>query len=425
MQSTYSNPLKNPKILFFDLETNGLDPDVIHCLVTMDGDGVVRRYNHAEEGNLREGLDTLAEADYLVGHNIIAYDLQVIHSLYPDWRTQACVRDTLVCSRLAWAHLRDLDFKRKDFPRELIGRHSLKSWGARLGYPKFSYGEEEEAWVRWSAEMEDYCVRDVEIVFRLFQEFIKQDISESAIELEHEIHDICEVMTWKGIYFDREKAEKLYARLLCEKDQLEMALQDLFPPKQIQMKTKVKEVPFNPGSRLQIAERFQAQGWKPTNYTPDGRPQINEGILTTLSKTYPEAETLNRYLLIQKRIGQLAEGPNSWLGMCDESNRIHARVISCGGTVSHRMAHHSPNIGQVPNPNAEFGTECRSLFCVPHGYRMVGTDLASIELRMLAHAMAHWDDGRYAKEVESGDPHQATADAVGVTRSEGKRSTSP
>ena len=51
---------------------------------------------------------------------------------------------------------------------------------------------------------------------------------------------------------------------------------------------------------------------------------------------------------------------------------------------------------------------------------MVGTDLSSIELRMLAHAMAYWDNGKYAKEVEEGDPHQATADALGISRPEGK-----
>ena len=258
MNTSYATTLEKPRVLFFDIETNGLQPDVIHCLVTMDEDGDIRRYNHAEEGNLRDGLETLKEADLLIGHNIIGYDLQVIHSLYPAWTTKACVRDTMVCSRLAWPHLRDLDFKRRDFPREMIGSHSLKAWGVRLGFQKFGYGEQEDAWVRWSKEMEDYCVRDVEITHRLFRDFIDQKVPPGAVELEHEIHDICEVMTWRGFYFNREQAEKLYARLLAEKDQIEAKLQELFPPKEIQLKTKVKLQPFNPGSRLQIANRFNA-----------------------------------------------------------------------------------------------------------------------------------------------------------------------
>jgi DNA polymerase-1 len=421
LSTTYStNESHKPTVLWFDIETDGLEATVIHCLVTLDEDGNLRRYNHAEDGNLREGLKTLEDADLLIGHNIIGFDMQVIHRLYPGWHTKACVRDTLVCSRLAWPHLRDLDFKRKNFPRELIGSHSLKAWGIRLGYEKYAYAEQDNAFEGWTKDLEDYCARDVEITHRLFRSFLEESIPDSAVELEHEIHDICELMTVKGIYFNREEGEKLYARLLAKKDQLEMELQTLFPPRRVELKTKVKEVPFNPGSRLQIAERFRDKGWTPKEFTSEGRPAINEGVLTELAKTYPEAASLNQYLLIQKRIGQLAEGPNSWLGLCDEDNRIHARVISCGGTISHRMAHHSPNIGQVPNAHAAFGTECRSLFCVPEGSVMVGTDLSSIELRMLAHLMAYWDNGRYAQEVANGDPHQATADAVGVSRPQGK-----
>lgn len=418
---TYSVGTERPKLLFFDLETDGLDPTCIHCLVTMDEDGDIHRYNHAKEGNLRDGLTALRTADLLIGHNIVSYDLQVIQTLYPSWHTSAALRDTLVCSRLAWPHRRDLDFKLKDYPRDLIGSHSLKAWGVRLGYEKYAYGEKEDAWKQWSEEMEDYCVRDVEITRRLWALFLEEGIPEDALELEHEIHDICEVMTWRGFYFDREGAEKLYARLLAEKDQLAMKLQEIFPPQKIQMKTKVKEVPFNPGSRVQIAERFREQGWTPTEFTPDGRAKINDVILSELSDAYPEAGPLNRYLLIQKRIGQLADGKHSWLGACDEENRIHGKAITCGGTVSHRMALHSPNLTQVPNVEAEFGKECRALFCAPPGYKLVGTDLSSIELRMLAHALAYWDDGKFARECEEGDPHAAAAEQCGISRSQGKR----
>jgi len=85
------------------------------------------------------------------------------------------------------------------------------------------------------------------------------------------------------------------------------------------------------------------------------------------------------------------------------------------------MALHSPNISQVPNMEAEFGPECRALFRAAPGHLLVGTDLASIELRMLAHALSYWDDGKFARECESGDPHQASADQCELTRSEGKR----
>ena len=426
MSKEAEKKMTEQRLLFFDIECDQLEAEVIHCIVTMDQNGDIRRYNHAKEGNLQQGLDALQDAEMLIGHNIIGFDLAIIMKLYPGWFTEARIRDTLVCSRLAWPHLRDLDYRRKDFPRPQIGSHSLRAWGLRLGFEKYDYGVDEEGkhvsedWLAWTEEMENYCVRDVEVTHRLFRKFLEEGIPDQAVELEHEIHDICELMTERGFYFDRPAAEKLYARLLAERDQLEMEIREVFPPKIKELKTKTKEIPFNPGSRLQIGERFKEKGWSPKEFTPDGRPKINESILADLVDTFPEAKPLSRFLLIQKRIGQLAEGRNSWLGVCDKNNRIHGKAITCGGTISHRMALHSPNLSQIPNTEAEFGKECRSLFCAPKGYKLVGTDLSSIELRILAHALAYWDDGRFAAEVESGDPHQATADQCGISRSQGK-----
>ena len=43
---------------------------------------------------------------------------------------------------------------------------------------------------------------------------------------------------------------------------------------------------------------------------------------------------------------------------------------------------------------------------------MCGADLAGIELRMLAHYLARYDDGRYADILLNGDIHQVNADKV-------------
>ncbi|QDP54772.1 MAG: putative DNA polymerase [Prokaryotic dsDNA virus sp.] len=409
------------KILWIDIETDGLDPTIIHCICTIDGLGNQRRYSH-EAGNLAQGLRALEEAECLIGHNIVAYDLQALLKVYPTFHTEAVLQDTLVCARLTWPHIRDLDFKRKDFPKELIGSQSLKAWGVRLGFPKYDYGDDlENPWEKWSQEMEDYCMRDAEVCHRLYQEFLREDVPVDAVSMEHEIHELMETMTHVGFYFDRKAAEKLYVRLLAKKDQLSAELQELFPPKEVHLKTKTKLVPFNPGSRVQIAERFEQQGWEPKEYTPDGRPKISETILESMEDSYPEASSLNEYLLVQKRIGQIAEGKNSWLGLVEDDDRIHGRVISCGGTISHRMSHFSPNLSACPNLGSKYGKECRSLFSVPSGYKLVGTDLAGAELRLLAHALAFYDNGKFARVCEEGDPHQQNADRLKISRSEAKR----
>ena len=47
---------------------------------------------------------------------------------------------------------------------------------------------------------------------------------------------------------------------------------------------------------------------------------------------------------------------------------------------------------------------------------MVGADLAGIELRMLAHYLARYDQGRYADILLNGDIHQTNADKIGISR---------
>ncbi len=408
------------RILFFDIETDGLEPTVCHQISIMDGEGNQFSYNH-EQGNFRQGLTHLERADLLVGHNVMDYDLPALERLYPLFSPSGRVLDTLVLARLAFPHIKDLDWKRKDFPRELLGSHSLKAWGVRLGFPKYSYGEgDENAWVKWSPEMESYCARDVEVTHRLYQKLEEEELPEVAVEMEHDIHGMMSLATHHGWTFDRKTADRLYVKLLCEKDQLDAALQELFPPREVVLKTKTKLVPFNPGSRQQIAERFTERGWKPKEFTSQGQPKISETVLEELEPRFDEAATLKRYLLIQKRLGQLAEGKHSWLGLVEDDDKIHGRFITCGATVSHRMAHYSPNLSQCPNAHSEYGKEMRGLFTVPEGYKLVGTDLSGAELRLLAHAMAYWDDGKFARLCEEGDPHQENADRLKITRPQAK-----
>ena len=54
---------------------------------------------------------------------------------------------------------------------------------------------------------------------------------------------------------------------------------------------------------------------------------------------------------------------------------------------------------------------------------MVGADLAGIELRMLAHYLARYDEGRYADILLNGDIHQVNADKIGISRRDVKTVT--
>ena len=116
--------------------------------------------------------------------------------------------------------------------------------------------------------------------------------------------------------------------------------------------------------------------------------------------------------MLQKRIGQLAEGNAAWLRLVDKDGKLR-HVINPQGTVTGRMSSFSPNLQQVPAVRAEFGAECRELFTVPRGYQLVGADLSGIELRVLAHFLN--DGGAYGREILEGDIHTANMKAAGLS----------
>jgi DNA polymerase I-like protein with 3'-5' exonuclease and polymerase domains len=144
---------------------------------------------------------------------------------------------------------------------------------------------------------------------------------------------------------------------------------------------------------------------------------VDEDVLKQLD--YEEADLLFEFLLLNKRIGQLATGQNAWLKL-ERNGKMHGQVIT-SGTATFRCTHNRPNVSQTPSVSAPYGVECRSLFHAPKGNVLVGADLSSLELVCLAHYMAKYDDGIYANEVSSGDVHSMNQRSAGLpTRSNAK-----
>ena len=165
-------------MLVFDLETDGLLDDVtkIHCLVIYDSetDATVIYNNQGNKEPIVRGVQRLEDADVLVGHNIIGYDLPVIQKVYLWFNPQALVLDTLLLSRLYHTDMMEIDKKRNldNMPLQLYGRHSLESYGHRLGEYKGEFGKSTD-WQEWSPEMETYCAQDVNVTTKLCDHFHK------------------------------------------------------------------------------------------------------------------------------------------------------------------------------------------------------------------------------------------------------------
>ncbi len=417
----------------FDLETDGLLDDVttIHCMVIKDID-TGQSLGYTGRGIWTEGIPKLEKADMIIGHNIIKYDIPVLKKL-GTFNPKGEVFDTLVCTRLIWADIKQADFTRTDFPRKLIGSHSLAAWGHRLGNYK---GDYDGGWEEYSDEMLEYCFQDVEVTYTLYEKIAVKNYSRQALELEHEVAEIIHEQEVAGFAFDTESAAKLYAKLSARKLELETELKETFPdwevrtpftPKVNNKKLgyekgvptyKVKTVQFNPGSRDHVANRLTTlRGWKPTDYTNDGKPKVDEMTLSKLP--YPEAKVLVEYYTLIKRLGQLGDGRQAWLKV-ERGGRIHGSC-NTNGAVTGRATHAYPNVAQVPSCGAPYGKECRELFTVPKGMKLVGVDVSGLELRCLAHYMARYDGGAYGEDVVNGDIHTTNQKAAGLSeRSQAK-----
>ena len=395
----------------FDIETNGFlhSCDKVHCIVLKDIDtGEILTPDN------ETAIKKLKEAELIIGHNIIKFDIPVLEKLYSATFTGK-IFDTLVGTRLIFSDIKDKDFSIKDFPKDCIGKHSLKAWGNRIG----EYKEQIETdWQTFTPEMLEYCKQDTEVTYKLYKVIEEKGYSQEAMDLEHEIASLIFKQEEHGFTFDTEKAQALSVKLKARLAELSEELQDVFQPivterwsTKTGKKLKDSVTIFNPSSRHHVAQRLKEKyGWDAQEFTADGKAKLDDSILSKLP--YPEAKILCEHFLLNKRIAQIANGSQAWLKH-ERNGKIHG-TCNTNSCVTSRASHSYPNLGQVPSTSAPFGKECRELFTVPKGKRLVGVDVSSLEVMMLCHYMSKFDNGAYTKVALEGDIHTETQKLAGL-----------
>ena len=261
------------------------------------------------------------------------------------------------------------------------------------------------------------------------------------IKLEMRMAQLMAQQEASGFRFDMEAATRVRSELQQEFDELEQKIRSVylyvpgkvFTPKRADKKKgyvagapMTKLTDFNPTSRQHIAWALQTfRGARFTKVTDTGKPKVDEATISEVRDNAltqgnqllrDECEMFIRLLTLQKWLGQLSEGTNSWFNSIEGDGCIHH---SCTlATQTGRNAHRGPNLGQVVS-----APWARELF-VPHpGMVMVGADLEGLELRCLGHYLHRFDEGAFADVVINGDIHQQNADRVGCTRKEVKTLT--
>ena len=409
-----------------DIETDDLAATIIHVAVVQNTKTGEQTVFTGE--NMADLPDVLRSARTIYGHNAVAFDIPVINRLLCGGIDTDKVRDTMLISQLLWP----------DRP----GGHSLRAWGERVGSSKIDFHD----WsLGESAEMVEYCRQDVRLTGLVLRELQAEAARmdrrgggaswKTALDTEHRVRAIMNDVEAAGYMLDMPTCSALVARLMTEIADIEAdVLAEMVPlpkakravtPKYkkdgtlstVGLKhlgddwescggdhTAIDWVVFNLGSRQQIGERLIREGWRPTRFTEQGQPMVDEGTLSGID--LPLSRKISRYLMLQKRVSQIT----SWMDKVDDDSRVrcHYRTL---GAITHRMSCNTPNLQQIPGPQSEYGAECRSCWTVPAGRQLIGTDLAGIELRCLAHYL---NDQKYTEELIHGDVHTRTQELAGL-----------
>jgi len=433
----------------FDIETDGLLDELtkIHVLsYSYDGKDVVSTGDYDE---MREFFKT---HHYLIGHNIIRFDIPAVEKVL-GIKVKARLVDTLAIS---WYLHHDRL------------KHGLEWYGVDYGIPKPVIKD-------WnSLTYEDYanrCQEDVKINSRLWRDLwhklnkLYQDESEMDRLIDYLSFKLdCareqEDLRWK---LDVDKAQEAYDEIIRLKEEKVEQLADAMPKKvltRVATQPKVmhkkdgelsshgekwvalcaeNKMPIsaksltvqtgeergNPNSNDQVKDWLYSLGWKPRTYkfirdkkTGDERQieQVrNDGDLCKSVKELvsmdPAVDLLDGLTVLTHRAGIL----KSFLD-CHVDGYLQATVA--GLTNTFRFKHMKPLVN-LPSVDKPYGDVIRGCLTCPEGYVLAGADMTSLEDTTKRHYMKPLDPDYVEQMSKEGfDPHLDLALHAGVISQE-------
>lgn len=275
--------------VIIDIEANALyNPTQIWLVVCKDIETQtyhIFRNLTTDDNELKRFNDFDSGVELYIGHNLLGYDAPVMGQLLGVEVTPERALDTLIISKLV------------DYPRN---GHSIEDYGVEFGTPKGKFVD----FSKYSKEMEEYCIRDVDICYRIYTKYLKyieKEEHSSSIDLEHRFQLIVNGLSNNGFSFNVDKATKLLSKVEQELSVLDKNILEAFPPKlKLIREVTPKEtkygtislssipkvlrdniaemsvgasysychwVEFNPSSHKQIIEILNGAGWRPVDKT--------------------------------------------------------------------------------------------------------------------------------------------------------------
>ena len=429
----------------FDIETDGLDPTLIHVLSWSNNFGEVKSTHDYDEMRY-----VLLNSPTLIGHNIIRYDVPVVEKLL-GIKITARLIDTLA---LSWYinHNRGMS-------------HGLATFGEDYGIPKPKIDDWEGL---TPEEYKHRCEEDVKINNRLWRDLdikIAKLYGKSTEDCERMIDYLTfkmqcaadqETLQWK---LDVDKAKGHLVNWEQAKAEKIEQLADAMPKV---MKTAVRNQPkvmhkqngdlsangekwvdlckeqkqpvttqsltvvtgydlANPNSVSQVKDWLFSLGWKPRTYkfmrckiTGDTREleqvrkdsELCESVKELVS-VEPSIALLDGLSVLTHRIGVLK-------GMVDAEVDGYVKASIAGFTNTMRFRHAKPLVN-LPSVDKPYGKDIRGCLTSPDGYTLCGADMTSLEDTTKRHYMKPLDpEYVQAMSAEGFDPHLDLALHAGV-----------
>jgi DNA polymerase I-like protein with 3'-5' exonuclease and polymerase domains len=372
-----------------------------------------------EPDRIEFGLSVLAKATCLIAHNGINYDLPVLEKLY-GFTPDCPVYDTIIMSKM--------------WNADLNGGHSLESWGERFKFPK---GEHTD-WSKYTDAMGEYCLQDCRVTAKVFDYLqSKVDVNGKPYRLEAAVAKIQAQQEDRGVLFDvklcEETIDEIRGRMARISGEVDGVLGYLpTSPYTATVKPFLKNGKYNNSAtswfgdsvnlvngeftriswekvtldtKAMLIKRLLALGWKPTMHTEKGMPQIavKGDVCPNLLKQGDFAD-IGTYFVLKHRLG-LLEG---LMKVVRKDGTIPSEADTVGAATG-RMTHRK--IANLPAVRSEYGEAIRKMFIAREGYYFVGSDLAAIEVRILAHYL---NDSSFTQAILEGDIHSFNQQMAGL-----------
>jgi DNA polymerase-1 len=371
------------KILGFDCETRGLNPYDKRVMILSVG--FSGRKGYAQAVYCKHGLDSdnLLELErilsnpniMLVGHNI-KYDVNWIAVKY-GFTVRCQLFDTMFAQ-----YLLDENLKPNDLENAIRRAyfHNQEEWIDLREYKSEIDRNNLEG--QHPDDLLLYQCRDADASRRLYNYFVPKLIEggyDKLMATASMVLPVLSKMETRGVYLDREWANKTQTKLFSELVSLRYSL------------SEIAKTSFNPDSPKELASiLYKRLQFTPTNYTPSGQASTATetlGYLVDQVTTETQSKFLDEIVKYKKQMKLLTTYYQPIERWTKYDGRVHANYSlgrfeneeGSGGTVTGRLSCREPNLQNIPR-----GKEHRGMFAATKDFILLDGDFSQLELRVAA-----------------------------------------